>query len=57
MAAPVYRIGDQIVRVCWDGWMFELPSATASNVEGRELAPSEMEKVRQAIADKTAMEI
>lgn len=57
MNAPVYRFEGKIIRVCFDGWMYELPSPTAHNYEGRGLDPRERDKVTAAIASGTAQEI
>lgn len=57
MSAPVYRIGEQIVRVCWDGWMYELPNPTAHNYEGRSLGSDERAKIQEAINAGTAKKI
>ena len=55
--APVYEIKGKFVRVCWDGWMYELPSASAHNYQGRSLQEPERVRVDDAIADGTARKI
>lgn len=57
MSAPVYEISGKFIRVCWDGWMFELSNPTAHNYEGRELPRNEREEVSRAISDGTARKL
>lgn len=57
MSAPVYRFEGLIIRVCFDGWMYEIPTPASHNYEGRGLGPDERAKVHEAIAAGTAQEI
>lgn len=57
MPAPVYEVGDSLVRVCWDGWMFEVESADDHNIDGRCLTQSEREEVLKAIANGSAIKL
>ena len=54
MGAPVYCFEGRFIRVCYDGWMYELPNATAHNYEGRGLKEAERDDVRRVIADGRA---
>lgn len=57
MAAPVYKIGTQFFRHCYDGWIYELPRSNAHNYEGREIGPLARNDILKAIADRSAVEV